>query len=127
MDAVGVAPNELSNLVNKIDNMLKMDNKATVKTDSTFDRDFGTNFNQPQNLKPTYSPSRLNSQFQPPAQVKRPVNLDNQINMNESYINRNECYNQGGKKSLEAILRDISKINSDLDTINFGPQTNSNM
>ena len=104
--------NELMNLVSKIDNVLKNDDqKWTIKTDSTFDRDFGLKNSLPKTKK-TNSPIRIQSTFEPNVS-KNYVTSENHINMKESYIQNNF----GGQKSLDGILREISKINMDLDNI----------
>ncbi|CAI2368257.1 unnamed protein product [Moneuplotes crassus] len=116
-DVFGVPGAELQDLVRKIDNVLKNDEKMTVKTDSTFYRDFGQNFSLPKAHVPevprTGSPIRIQSKYQ--------------LSLNQDYLpqqNHHEPMNNyfqenitGGKKSLDSILREISKINTDLDNI----------
>lgn len=103
----GFEATDMTNLVNKIDNLLN-DDKFSVKADSTFDRDVYQKMSYPQTN--SVSNSNFGAKYQPTKDYKT---SDNHIKLNESYIQGENL--SGGKKPLDALLREISKINTDLD------------
>lgn len=117
-DPFGFPTNDLANLVRNIDNVLKNDDKYSAKSDSTFDRDI-PKLSIPTSIK-NPSPVRIKSTFVNTATpyVIPQIGQSNHINLSESFVNKYN--NVGNKRSLDSILKDISKINMELDTISGG-------
>ena len=114
----GMQIDDISNLVNKIDSVLGNDDKAFSKTDSTLERENIPKINFSKFQKQIDEPIMIQSTFQNPTfdfAFNKQVDTNNQIKMSESYINQSNFI--PNKRSLNSILKDITKINWDLDSI----------
>lgn len=121
MATIGLPTNDIMNLVNQIDNVLKHDANLYTKTDSTLDREI-PKFTPMAKSTLNMSQIKVQSTYQPQISssgIIPKVNYNNQINLNDSYVIKHN--NFSAKRPLDAILKDITKINSDLDFMSYKP------
>ena len=124
INMINIPDFDIANLVNKIDSVLGNDDKKFSKTDSTLERENIPRIDFSKMSKQKEEPIMIQSTFHNPSfdfGFNKEINTNNQIKLNNSYM----IDNNAGKRDFNSILKDITKINSDLDSIGslYSPPT----